>query len=156
MEILPTTDGFQVQVDEQYHQLRVLERDQGHLLFELDGRQQRIHWAREGRRIWLHLDGHSYELEKSAGTSAAGAALQSGESILRAPMPGQVRELMVSAGDQVELGELLMMLEAMKMEIRIQAPRAGVVARVSVAAGASVEKDQILVELQRDENQEDD
>lgn len=144
-----------MQIAEKSYAMRVLETEQGSLLFVVDGRQQRVHWAKAGRRIWLRMDGRTYALEKSTGTSARGAAGQSGASILRAPMPGLVREMMVSAGDQVELGELLLLLEAMKMEIRIQAPRDGVVARVAVATGASVEKDQILVELEGDENQDE-
>lgn len=155
LDILPSAEGFQAQIGEQSHALRVIKADEGSLLFEVDGRPHRVHWAKVGRRIWLHLDGRTYSLERSAAVSAASAAVGSGESILRAPMPGQLRELLVAEGDQVESGQLLMLLEAMKMEIRIQAPRAGVIAQIAVQAGDSVEKDQILVELEGDQNQKD-
>jgi biotin carboxyl carrier protein len=73
-------------------------------------------------------------------------------------MPGQVRELFVAEGDQVQKGDLLLLLEAMKMEIRIQAPRAASIKSLSLKAGDAVEKDQILVELEDfddDKNQAD-
>ena len=152
MDILTSAEGFQALVDGQSYRLRVLEADDGMLLFEVDGRQQRVYWAKAGRRIWLQVNGRSNEIEKSARSATGGAAGQTGESILRAPMPGQVRQLMVTSGDQVELGGLLLLLEAMKMEIRIQAPRAGKVTSVAVAAGDSVEKDQILVELDSEDD----
>ena len=151
LDILPSGDAFQAQVDDVAYSLRVLDRDEGTLVFEVDGREQRVHWAKEGRKIWLQLNGQTFALEKSAGPSVGAAAGKSGESVLRAPMPGQVREVMVAEGDEVQPGDVLLLLEAMKMEIRIQAARVGVVARVAVQAGGSVEKDQILVELE-DEN----
>jgi glutaconyl-CoA decarboxylase len=71
--------------------------------------------------------------------SAAGpsAGPSEGEPILP-PMPGRILEVRVKAGDRVEAGTLLLVLEAMKMRNEIVAPRAGRIASVRVAAGASV------------------
>ncbi|MEX2160701.1 MAG: biotin/lipoyl-containing protein [Anaerolineales bacterium] len=103
--------------------------------------------ARQGRAVWVHWEGRSFAIEK---TAALGEREQGGHSerILRAPMPGQVRQVLVSEGQQVEAGQVLVLLEAMKMEIRIQAPQAGKVARVAVSQGSSVDKEQTLVELE--------
>jgi propionyl-CoA carboxylase alpha chain len=54
---------------------------------------------------------------------------------LLAPMPGTVLAVQVAAGDEVEVGQLLMTVEAMKMEHRITAPRTGVVREVRARAG---------------------
>jgi biotin carboxyl carrier protein len=62
-------------------------------------------------------------------------------------MPAQVRLVQVSAGDLVEVGQTLMLLEAMKMEIRLQAPRRGRVSRILAQAGQTVERDQVLIEM---------
>lgn len=105
--------------------------------------------ARRGRDIYVHFEGRSYRLQRVAGQAAGGAAV-GGESVLRAPMPGQVRQVLVSEGQQVAAGETLLVLEAMKMEIRIQAPGAAKVAKVQVQQGQSVERDQTLVELVSD------
>lgn len=112
----------------------------------VDGRPQRTVWARAGRKIWVHVDGRTYELELAAGLSGGGGSA-GGTGSLRAPMPGQVREVYVKAGASVEEGAELLLLEAMKMELRVQAPQAGKVAAVKVKSGDSVDKDQVLVEL---------
>jgi 3-methylcrotonyl-CoA carboxylase alpha subunit len=62
-------------------------------------------------------------------------------------MPGQVRAVNVSAGEAVEKGQTLLVLEAMKMEIRIQAPMDGVVGRLVVTEEQTVEREELLVEV---------
>jgi len=63
-------------------------------------------------------------------------------------MPAQVRAVQVAEGERVEKGATLLLLEAMKMEIRVRAPAAGRVARLLAAEGQAVEKDQLLVEME--------
>jgi pyruvate carboxylase subunit B len=70
-----------------------------------------------------------------------------GAGEVKAPMPGLVLRVLVEAGQQVEAGAGLVVLEAMKMENQIRAPAAGVVEAVRVEAGQAVEKGQILVVL---------
>lgn len=103
--------------------------------------------AKQGRGVWVHWQGKTYALKKTAALGA-GAQQAHGELVLRAPMPGQVRQVLVTEGQAVEAGQALVLLEAMKMEIRIQAPQAAKVARVAVSQGTSVEKEQTLVELE--------
>lgn len=72
----------------------------------------------------------------------------SGDEV-RAPIPGVVSELRVTAGKSVKRGEVLLMLEAMKMQNEIPAPFDGVVQEVAVSQGASVQTGDVLVRLQR-------
>ena len=67
---------------------------------------------------------------------------------LLAPMPGSVLAVHVEAGATVGAGDLLLVLEAMKMEHRVTAPADGVVAEVRVAAGDPVATDDVLVILE--------
>jgi methylmalonyl-CoA carboxyltransferase small subunit len=62
-------------------------------------------------------------------------------------MPGSVIAVRVSEGDDVEAGQVLVVLEAMKMENNVPAPAAGRVARVLVSAGQQVQRGETLVEL---------
>ena len=64
-----------------------------------------------------------------------------------APLPGTITGLPVSVGDVVEPGQLLCLLEAMKMEHRVTATAAGTVSRIAVAVGAVVREGDLLVEL---------
>jgi biotin carboxyl carrier protein len=71
----------------------------------------------------------------------------SGRQTVSAPMPGQVLELRVVEGDEVEAGQVLLVLEAMKMENAVVAPGPARVERLLVATGEQVQRGQHLVEL---------
>ena len=64
-----------------------------------------------------------------------------------APLAGSVFKILVNEGDEIEAGQVLLILEAMKMETEITAPNAGTVARISVAVGDAVQGGQPLVEI---------
>ena len=78
------------------------------------------------------------------GDADGGAA----EHRLRAPMPGRVVLVQAAAGDAVQGGDVVLVIEAMKMELALKAPRDGVVAEVRVAVGEFVEADAILAALE--------
>ena len=82
-----------------------------------------------------------------AAAPAAPAASAEGTPIT-APMPGTILSVNVSAGQTVKKGDVLMILEAMKMENEIMCPRDGVVASVNTSKGASVESGTLLCVLQ--------
>lgn len=146
LDLHPGAGEHKVSFAGRQHGVRVLGGKAGGFELEIDGRKVQMLVAKEGRRIWVHLDGKSYALERLVG-DAAQAGLGGGERVLRAPMPGQVRRLQVQVGQAVNGGDVLVLLEAMKMEIRIQAPHDAKVARIAVSEGQSVEREQILVEL---------
>ena len=75
------------------------------------------------------------------------APVATGSIVVKAPMPGNIIKVNVKAGDSVKKGDILCILEAMKMENEICAPSDGVVAGVNVSQGASVQTDDILVSL---------
>ena len=79
-----------------------------------------------------------------AAPKATGAA---GAVSVKAPMPGNIMKVNCKVGASVKKGDVLIVLEAMKMENDICAPQDGVVASVEVAQGATVETDAVLVTL---------
>jgi biotin carboxyl carrier protein len=99
----------------------------------------------------LKVNGNLYETEtidkfdellKSLGMEKGGVGKV---NELKAPMPGLVLEIAVSAGDQVQKGDRVLVLEAMKMENVIKAPADATVAAVEVEQGKTVEKNQVMV-----------
>ena len=81
-----------------------------------------------------------------AAPAAAPAVTGAGEAVT-APMPGNILKVNVNVGDAVKEGQVLVVLEAMKMENEIMAPKDGTVAQVVVAKGASVNTGDALVVL---------
>ena len=77
---------------------------------------------------------------------AAAPAPVAGEAV-NAPMPGNILKVNVSVGQSVGQGDVLVVLEAMKMENEIMAPRAGTVAQVLVSKGSTVDTGAVLVVL---------
>ncbi len=67
--------------------------------------------------------------------------------MVTAPLPGAVLDVKVAVGDEVKEGDVLAILEAMKMENEILAPCAGHVAAVRVAPGAAVDGGEVLIEI---------
>jgi biotin carboxyl carrier protein len=72
---------------------------------------------------------------------------ESAEAEIRALMPGRVLEVAVAAGDAVEAGALLLVLEAMKMQNEIRAPRSGTLTRVEARAGTTVDGGTLLATI---------
>ena len=78
--------------------------------------------------------------------AAAGVSVSGGTSVT-APMPGNILKVAVTAGQAVKEGDLLVVLEAMKMENEIFAPKAGTVAQVLVSKGSTVDTGATMVVL---------
>jgi biotin carboxyl carrier protein len=85
------------------------------------------------------------EREKRLKSAGGGPPQESGEFQLKAPMPGLVIAVSVQEDQQVEKGQVLVILESMKMQNELKSPRAGKVERVKVKVGESVEQRQILL-----------
>ena len=79
--------------------------------------------------------------------SRAGAA-EHGIMKIKAPMPGKVVRVLAGVGTQVELGQSVIVIEAMKMQNELKAPKTGVVKKINVAEGAAVDAGQALAEVE--------
>jgi len=78
---------------------------------------------------------------------AGGAATEGGEFHLKAPMPGLIVAILIEEGQEVKKGQVMLILESMKMQNELKAPRDGVIGRVRVKAGESVEQRQTLLSV---------
>jgi biotin carboxyl carrier protein len=87
------------------------------------------------------------EREKRLRAASGSRVVERGEFHLKAPMPGLVVAVPVEEGQRVAKGEVLVILESMKMQNELRAPRAGTISRVRVKAGDSVEQRQTLLSV---------
>jgi biotin carboxyl carrier protein len=120
----------------------------------VDGRSHES-YVQQGDDNWqVLLRGRLYpvtvedEREKRLRAAAGGGVAESGEFHLKAPMPGLVVSIPVTEGQAVEKGQVLLILESMKMQNELKAPRDGTVGRIRVKAGESVEQRQTLLSVQ--------
>ena len=87
------------------------------------------------------------EREKRLRAAAGGGVAETGEYHLRAPMPGLVVAVPIAEGQEVKKGQVILILESMKMQNELKAPRDGIMGRIRVKAGESVEQKQTLLNI---------
>lgn len=114
---------------------------------DLPGGDVTLH--RHGNRVTCAISGRSYELVLSAPPPLARKATSAvaGATAITAPLSGTVAATHVTDGDEVDAAQLLVTLEAMKMEHRIVAPSAGIVRVLHVTSGSTVAAGDVLVEM---------
>jgi len=119
----------------------------------VDGKSHEA-YVQQGDENWqVLLRGRLYpavvedEREKRLRAAAGAGVAETGEFHLKAPMPGLVVAIPVSEGQDVKKGQVLLILESMKMQNELKAPRDGKVNRIKVKAGESVEQKQALLSV---------
>ena len=147
--IEPSGAGYAVTFGERTFIVESATLRDGELSFVLDGARHTAHVAAEGTRRWVAVNGRTVVLDVPQAEKRArrGQAAGPKHDSLEAQMPGVVRKALVATGDRVEKGQALVVIEAMKMEIKIAAPHAGTVERVAVAEGETVGRGQVLLEI---------
>lgn len=120
----------------------------------VDGKSHEA-YVQEGDENWqVLMRGRLYpvkvEDEREKRLRAAGGAgvAETGEFHLKAPMPGLVVSVPVTEGQEVKKGQVLLILESMKMQNELKAPRDGKISRIRVKPGESVEQKQALLSVQ--------
>lgn len=123
--------------------VRVVSWDPPWLVWEEGRRRQHARVVFHGERVYVHGSDFSLGLLRKPRFPDKSLAIPPGGCV--APMPGKVIELRVAEGDTVETGQVLLIMEAMKMEHSVTAPQNGTVARVTVALGDQVDADALLI-----------
>lgn len=142
-------EGFLVTVGDRTYTIRADRPEHGRLNLQVGDRRLRAHVARDGVHRYVAMAGQTWMLDRPQAQPKRRGAGERGadEGRLEAAMPGLVLDVLVQPGDAVEQGQPLVLLSAMKMELRVAAPAAGTVKAVHCTAGEVVERGQVLVEL---------
>jgi 3-methylcrotonyl-CoA carboxylase alpha subunit len=145
------SNTFRLRLEEEERTVEVLAFRDGEMHATLDGNPTRAGFVLDGLEVRLSLHGTVYELFKprppDADTAVPGGLDAPGAS-LTAPMPGTVVKVHVKEGDEVEEGQPLLVLEAMKMEQPVAAPHAGRVVSLPYEEGDLVPGGAVLAEME--------
>ena len=148
LRLTPGEDGAYAVEDSQgsRHSLQSVSRQDGEAAWIQDGVRECAHYARHGDWLWLHWHGRAWTI-RDLTRAPAQASEQAGDGRLRAQTAGRVVALSAALGDAVEMGQRLVVLEAMKMEHVHVAATAGTIAALHVQVGAQVAQGALLVEI---------
>jgi biotin carboxyl carrier protein len=116
----------------------------GELIVRDGDRAARIYAVNAGETTWVFHDGVTYEMVEARSARARATAPA---GLLTSPMPATVIQVKVKAGDAVTRGDVLIVLEAMKMELPVRAPADGRVTAVHCEPGQLVQPETSLIEL---------
>jgi biotin carboxyl carrier protein len=156
-------DELRVSVAGRERRVRVVETVPGWFAFIVDGAVHDVGVVPDAqttagapgmpRRRTLVVDGHLHGVEVFRGAGAraaagASAVAPTGGAEVRAPMPGVVVAIRAAEGDDVHVGQPLIVMEAMKMQMDVRSPARGTVRRVHVAAGGEIAGGQVLVTIE--------
>ncbi|MGE0527529.1 MAG: biotin/lipoyl-containing protein [Bdellovibrionales bacterium] len=118
------------------------------LEMEFQGRIIRVPALKSQGRLWFHFRGETHVVELNQGSRrAADGRAKSHPGVTQAPMPGKVTRVAVKAGDSVSKGQVLVVMEAMKMEYTLAADVDGKVQDVHAREGQQVMLGEVLVKL---------
>jgi 3-methylcrotonyl-CoA carboxylase alpha subunit len=139
-------DGhYQLQHGESHCDVHGARHQNGVLSARFDGEGLRFAIHADAQRVSLHdADGQRYSFVRTAAFAWESKQGSGGNQII-APMPGRVVLVKANVGDQVEEGQELLVMEAMKMELALKAPRSGTIENISATQGEFVEADAVLV-----------
>jgi biotin carboxyl carrier protein len=165
MKYITTLDGkeYNIEIVDEHHisidgraQEVDFESVSGAPVFSLiiDGKsyESYVYEAEEGLQVLLR--GRLYNLrvederEKRLRAAVGSDVADAGEFNLKAPMPGLIAALLVAEGQKVEKGQVILILESMKMQNELKTPKAGTIGRIRVKQGESVEQRQTLLSVQ--------
>ncbi|NMT65486.1 acetyl/propionyl/methylcrotonyl-CoA carboxylase subunit alpha [Marinobacter orientalis] len=152
LELLVRRAGnhFTVTSGEHQYELDLESIGDGLLCVTDKGVRQQCQYHSQGDQLYLQASGQSVTLRDLTHQPASGSAA-SGSGRIRATMDGAIIDVLVEAGQAVQQGDTLVILEAMKMEHPVKADRDGTVGEVLASRGDQVKRSQLLVEVIADE-----
>ena len=139
------------EIDGRRHELEAREIGSGVYLLIVDGRVYECRVRPGARETFnVHIGSHLYTItladpKRLRGAQASGAQAGEGTAQIVAPMPGKVVRVLVSLGAQVEAGDGLVIVEAMKMQNEMKSPKAGKVTALHAEVGSAVNAGDVLV-----------
>ena len=141
--------GYRIELDGVAHAVAGARWADGELSARIDGTMRRFRASADAAHVLVHDGGQRLSLATAEVYRRKDPAGGAAEHRIRAPMPGRVVLVQARPGDAVHAGGVVLVIEAMKMELALKAPRDGVLAEVRAQPGDFVEADAVLATLEQ-------
>lgn len=154
VDIEPLGDGrFALTIDGKRHEVDALTLDHGAVSLVVDSESYSVELEEDGDEVNVLVKGTVFRIdvadERRLRLRAGAAAFSvEGRQVVTAPMPGKVVRVLVNVGEDVQEGQGLVVVEAMKMENELKSPKAGKVVELFAREGAAVENNAKLVAVE--------
>lgn len=146
LDIVGRRPDLSVAIDGVTHRVEEIETSGDSFELRIDGRLYRGRRSLSSSEIRIRLDGQTFVFQRLHGIRGGDAAAATGDDV-RSDMPGTVVACHVETGAEVAVGDRLVTIESMKLQMTISAPRAGTIARIHVAENVNFERGAVLVSL---------
>ncbi|MDE0159651.1 MAG: hypothetical protein OXI02_04220 [Candidatus Dadabacteria bacterium] len=133
-------------IDGEQKEMEFLRIDENTCSILVDNRSVTVGIFREAKKIQVFYEGDLYEIEAVSGRDASQSE-GTGSLDITAPMHSRVVKILKKVGDNVEVGDSVIVVEAMKMESELKASASGTIKEIRAKEGETVEKDSVLVAL---------
>ena len=135
---------YSVEIGGRVHRVDAFRHDYGTISLIVDTQSYSVQLDQRGTEVQVHIRGSTYPLEilderRLRMRRAAGKFTVEGKQTLTAPMPGKVVKVLARVGDEVQEGQGVVVIEAMKMENEMRSPKDGKVAELFVSEGQAVD-----------------
>ena len=146
----PEDGRFVLTIDGERHEVDALTLDHGAVSLLLDGNSYNVELEEDGEEIRVQVQGQVFHIDAAderrlrLRAGVTGFSVE-GRQVVSAPMPGKVVRVLVKVGEEVQEGQGLVVVEAMKMENELKSPKAGKVVELLAQEGSAVENNAKLV-----------
>ncbi len=117
------------------------------ILVRVNGQDQRVQAELIRQTLWIHFQGETWTVDTNSGRRSKKKSAGSSSDQIVAPMPGKVTKILSPKGQQVEKGQAVLVMEAMKMEYTLKAEMAGQIQDVHCTVGEQVTLGKVLVQI---------
>lgn len=144
-------DSYRATINGKEYRVQELTLQSNNGRYNINDKVFNIFYAVDKERVYVSIDGEYFifEQEKSGTKTRKSAAAEKGNSVV-SPMPGLLVKLPVKIGEKIDAGDVLAIVEAMKMQNELRSPTSGIVKKINYKEGDQVDAFVPIVELELD------
>ncbi len=141
--------NFTLNVDEETYEGDFSRKNRGLIQINLEGVNSIGFSERKGNEIYVHLNGINYVIRQESTSTKQASFEEESDDVVLSPITGKLLDKKVVEGDKVRKDDVIIILEAMKMEHRLKAPKDGILGKLtSIEIGGQIKEGELMFELE--------